>query len=332
MHSAVDSILRAHSHVGLATTARRTPRGRDCATRSIHSIKSPRKFAAQFRSSRVPASWNFRFAGPLLCCTVMALSAEDSSAATTESNTALVLYTPSPHHGLHARTVAYDFEAFNMTVSLEQRYGEEGVGVGGAMWPAGAVLAEYLSRRPQIDGAPFDWNDKRVCELGAGLGLVSIIAAHLGAKVTATDGVEKVLPVLRDNIAAHTSAESPVRHAVRTMLLSWGEESHHAMVEEGVDVILAADVVYGDKVHVWRKLIRTLDALCSDTTLVLFAHFSRYPEREAQFFRLLDKKFDRGQVDPSELRPGSERTSVYVLRKKPLADGEACLDSDDERE
>eukprot|EP00959_Pyramimonas_sp_CCMP1952_P197642 4133505-Pyramimonas_sp.AAC.2 len=54
----------------------------------------------------------------------------------------------------------------------------------------------------------------------------------------------------------------------------WGQESHHAALGEDIDLVLAADVVYGDKVHIWRKLIRTLDLLCTETTRVLFgAHF-----------------------------------------------------------
>jgi hypothetical protein len=162
----------------------------------------------------------------------MSASAPTARAAARCGN-ALVLWTPPPLAGLHARTVSYRFDALDTTVELAQRFGE-GMGVGGAQWPAGYVLAEWLSRRPvlallhgeeeqQEQQPAFDWTDVRVCELGAGLGLVSIVVSLLGARVTATDGVEPVLPVLKLNMDAHTVG---VRHPPEVELLAWGEVRH----------------------------------------------------------------------------------------------------------
>lgn len=149
---------------------------------------------------------------------------------------ALVPWTPPPLSGLHARNVSYRFDALDTTVELAQRFGEAGVGVGGAQWPAGYVLAEWLSRRPalwvlhgeageqQRAAEPFDWTDVRVCELGAGLGLVSIVMSLLGARVTATDGVEAVLPVLQANMQAQDTTR--MRHPPVVQLLAWGEVRH----------------------------------------------------------------------------------------------------------
>jgi len=159
----------------------------------------------------------------------------------------------------------------DLTIDLAQRFGEEGIGVGGAAWPAGYVLAEYMSRRPSIPPDAddvFDWTNKRVVELGAGLGLVSIVAALLGADVVATDGVEGVLPVMRENVQKHTAA---AKHAVNCTLLSWGEEADETRIlADGVDVVLAADVVYGDKVHIWKKLLKTINRLTDPSTMILF--------------------------------------------------------------
>jgi predicted nicotinamide N-methyase len=50
---------------------------------------------------------------------------------------------------------------------------------------------------------------KRVLELGAGVGLVSVTAALLGAEVTATDGQPRLLPLLRANARANVHATAP---------------------------------------------------------------------------------------------------------------------------
>jgi hypothetical protein len=70
-------------------------------------------------------------------------------------------------------------------------------------------------------------------------------------------------------------------------------------------------------VHVWRKLLRTLRRLAQDeSTIVILAHFARYPEAEAAFWRLLDGDFHRWRVPPAELSPKADRTSVYVLSRR----------------
>eukprot|EP00238_Polyblepharides_amylifera_P005606 CAMPEP_0196587530 /NCGR_PEP_ID=MMETSP1081-20130531/57718_1 /TAXON_ID=36882 /ORGANISM="Pyramimonas amylifera, Strain CCMP720" /LENGTH=199 /DNA_ID=CAMNT_0041909727 /DNA_START=246 /DNA_END=842 /DNA_ORIENTATION=- len=180
---------------------------------------------------------------------------------------AIVPYVKAPEHGLHARSLSYTFPALEAQVVLQQRYGEEGAGVGGAQWPAGHVLADFISKRPTLGSSarPFEWRDKQVLELGAGLGLVAIVAAHLGARVAATDGVKGVLPLLRSNIQAAAVGASWT-HPVSTHLLRWGQEEEESVLaflrerlpplsgpgsSSGVDVVLAADVVYGDKVQVW---------------------------------------------------------------------------------
>ena len=66
-------------------------------------------------------------------------------------------------------------------------------------------------------------------ELGAGLGLPSIVAHALGMEVAATDGDEHVMDLLRRNAAAN--AESDVvggstarRVPLRVVPLRWGDD------------------------------------------------------------------------------------------------------------
>eukprot|EP00746_Dinoflagellata_sp_MGD_P140646 gnl/MRDRNA2_/MRDRNA2_73862_c0_seq2.p2 gnl/MRDRNA2_/MRDRNA2_73862_c0~~gnl/MRDRNA2_/MRDRNA2_73862_c0_seq2.p2 ORF type:complete len:137 (+),score=22.69 gnl/MRDRNA2_/MRDRNA2_73862_c0_seq2:179-589(+) len=83
---------------------------------------------------------------------------------------------------------------------------------GMALWEAAYVLADFLSRhvnlaqvaevKTLIEGTGSQWNNwqgKSGIELGAGLGLPSIVASNLGANMIATDGDDAVLSLLGIN-------------------------------------------------------------------------------------------------------------------------------------
>ncbi len=90
------------------------------------------------------------------------------------------------------------------------------------LWPASLALAEAL---PEVAGA-------RVCELGCGLGLLSLVAAARGAEVTATDWAPDAIELLREN-AARNGLD------VRAELRDWREPWAARF-----DLVLAADVLY----------------------------------------------------------------------------------------
>merc|ERR1711937_126888 len=86
-------------------------------------------------------------------------------------------------------------------------------GHGMVVWEASFLLAEFLSRHfnlAQVEavkelmeesGTQWEgWEEKTGLELGAGLGLPSIVASNLGAKMLATDGDDGVLQLLRKNM------------------------------------------------------------------------------------------------------------------------------------
>src|SRR3954471_19267186 len=60
-------------------------------------------------------------------------------------------------------------------------------------WPSGMALAETLAGR--------DLAGRRVLELGCGLGLPSLVAAHRGAAVLATDGEPDAVVFAAHNLA-----------------------------------------------------------------------------------------------------------------------------------
>ena len=90
------------------------------------------------------------------------------------------------------------------------------------LWPAATAFASAL---PAVAG-------RRVVELGCGLGLPSLVAAALGAEVTATDWAADAVELLQENAARNGLA---LRAEVRDWREPWPER---------FDIALAADVLY----------------------------------------------------------------------------------------
>ena len=97
------------------------------------------------------------------------------------------------------------------------------------VWPSGRVLAEALLAAP-LDG-------RRVLELGAGLGVPSIVAALRGASVLATDWYEEALAFCRANVAR-------AGVAVDTLLVDWFDPPAEPFAAEPFDLVIGADVLY----------------------------------------------------------------------------------------
>jgi predicted nicotinamide N-methyase len=117
-------------------------------------------------------------------------------------------------------------------------------------WEAALLLGSYLASsrgRSLIEG-------KRVFELGAGTGMLSILCAkHLGtAGIVATDGDEAVVDTIKTNFFLNgLDADDPngsSRCVVRTAALKWGRPLDATTFQEDYgmespDILLGADVV-----------------------------------------------------------------------------------------
>lgn len=111
----------------------------------------------------------------------------------------------------------------------------------GILWPASEGLALYLAAHPEVV------RGKRVLELGAGLGLPSLVAAHLGGEVLATDFHPDAESYFLRN-CRHSSVTAGYRR------LNWRSEN---LEGETFDVVLGSDVLYESKhpLEVARGLI-----------------------------------------------------------------------------
>ncbi|CAE7569666.1 VCPKMT [Symbiodinium sp. CCMP2592] len=209
----------------------------------------------------------------------------------------------------------------------------DGGTTGVALWEASFVLAEWLSRQGDGQGGLLAcsalqellkgagkaqrarwrrWHGKVGVELGAGLGLPSIVASQLGASVVATDGDASVLTLLRRNVEENRGSG-----ALRAEALLWGSEDPLSKIglDERPDFLLAADVIYASaKEALGRQLLDTLLKLSKPDTVIIISNVRRFREGQAKgegrFFALCDSCYERTALAPGELHPDFRRAGV----------------------
>ncbi|XP_070589050.1 protein N-lysine methyltransferase METTL21D isoform X2 [Erythrolamprus reginae] len=122
-------------------------------------------------------------------------------------------------------------------------------GTGSVVWDAALVLARFLEKSTtrtgqgegteESGGSPVGLlRHKAALELGAGTGLVGLVAASLGANVTVTD-LEEVQDLLKVNIENN---QHLVSGSIQAKVLKWGEDVRGFL--PAPDFILMADCIY----------------------------------------------------------------------------------------
>jgi predicted nicotinamide N-methyase len=96
------------------------------------------------------------------------------------------------------------------------------------VWPAAIALAEYLVQHPNVV------KGKKVVELGAGLGLPSLVAARVSGPVLCSDYAPEAVELARASAIynGHSNLE--------TAVLDW----NHLPKDLEVDVVLLSDINY----------------------------------------------------------------------------------------
>ncbi|XP_053176058.1 protein-lysine methyltransferase METTL21C [Scomber japonicus] len=173
---------------------------------------------------------------------------------------------------------------------------------GGMIWPAALSLCHYLdTHREQLNLV-----DKTVLEIGAGTGLVSIVASLLGALVTATD-LPEVLGNMRFNLSRNTRGHC--RYTPQLAVLSWGydlERTYPTSVYR-YDYVLAADVVYHH--DFLDELLVTMKHFCIPGTTLIWANKIRY-EADLKFVENFKKAFH------TTLLAEDEEMKIFIARSK----------------
>ncbi|KAJ6654027.1 hypothetical protein lerEdw1_007536, partial [Lerista edwardsae] len=196
-------------------------------------------------------------------------------------------------------------------------------GTGSVVWDAALVLARFLEK--SSEGGRLPLARRAVLELGAGTGLVGLMAACLGANVTVTD-LEEVQDLLRMNIETN---QHLITGSIQAKVLKWGEEVTDFL--PAPDYILMADCIYYEESL--EPLLKTLKDLAGPETCILCCYEERTmgknPQVERRFeLQLLQRDFELEKVplDDHDEEYRSEDIHIFSVRRKRAGVSAATVD------
>jgi predicted nicotinamide N-methyase len=162
------------------------------------------------------------------------------------------------------------------------------------IWKASWVLSGYLADLPP------DVN-KRLLEIGGGVGLVSIVAATFGHQITMTEYNPDALNFARANACLNSCPDLPIKK------LDW----NHFRLKDQYDMIVAAEVTYKEE-HFF-PLIRLFNSNLKPGGEIILA--SEIREGGKDLFRLFKSDFDI-IVEKKTLRSETVAIPIVLLKMR----------------
>lgn len=174
----------------------------------------------------------------------------------------------------------------------------------------------------------------KICvELGAGTGIVGILASMMGGKVTLTDQ-ESMLELMQENIKLNGLEEKKGEEEGKqssggdssssgggcfAKVLNWGEACAPEFLNPPVDIIFASDCVYHEVI--FEPLIKTLCELSSVSplTTVTYLGFKKRWRSSKRFFAMAKKKFNLEKVvwnSPNYEKFNRDSMTIYKMTLK----------------
>lgn len=183
--------------------------------------------------------------------------------------------------------------------------------VGHVVWDAAIVLAKYLETKAFMNSATGlnTLASKNVLELGAGTGIVGLVAATLGAHVILTD-LDDLQDLLKKNIGVN---QTLITGSATAKVLKWGENTTDFLPPP--DIILMADCIYYEQSV--EPLVNTLKALSGVDTCVICCYEQRTegvnPVVERMFFELLLQHFKSEEIPQDKQDPEFNSPDIRLL-------------------
>ena len=162
------------------------------------------------------------------------------------------------------------------------------------IWKASWVLSGYLADMPVEP-------DKRFLEIGAGVGLVSIVAASFGHQITLTEYNPDALNFAHANAHLNNCQDLPIRK------LDW----HHPQLKGKFDMIVASEVVY--KQADFSALIQVFRSYLRPRGQIILASEMRKTGKD--LFDLLKTDFDI-KVEKKSLRSETGATRIMLFKMR----------------
>lgn len=187
-------------------------------------------------------------------------------------------------------------------ITIKQDWGGS-VSTGASVWNGENVAVWYMEN---VLGAK-EFRNKRVIELGSGVGFSGLVASLLGSSdVVITDGNEDVLKLADENIFnnlqdANKAHNTGSGKGVTTARLRWNTEDEATFTKDNWDYVLASDVTYLKKN--WADLLHTISALCGPKTVAIL---SMEPRNVGEVDGVLQEATKAGLQWKEEVLPSSE--------------------------
>ena len=162
------------------------------------------------------------------------------------------------------------------------------------IWKASWVLSGYLAELPP------DVN-QRFLEIGAGVGLVSIVAATFGHQITMTEYNSDALNFARANACLNNCPNLPIKK------LDW----NHPRLKDQFDLIVAAEVTYDEAFFL--PLIRLFKSNLKPEGEIILASEIRRSGKD--LFRLFKSNFDI-TVAKKTLRSETVARPIVLLKMR----------------
>ncbi|XP_048474771.1 EEF1A lysine methyltransferase 3 [Rhincodon typus] len=174
------------------------------------------------------------------------------------------------------------------------------LGVAAPVWDAGLALCQYF------EDQKMSFCGRKVIELGAGTGIVGILAVLLGGDVTITD-LPQALKQIENNVLANIP--SSCAHRCQVCALSWG--NNHSHFPTDYDFVLGSDIVYLPETY--ASLIHTLQHLSAQRATIYLSSKMRREHATVFFYEeILPQHFQCQLLYRNE----EKNINLYKITKK----------------
>ncbi|OWF52037.1 protein N-lysine methyltransferase METTL21A-like [Mizuhopecten yessoensis] len=211
---------------------------------------------------------------------------------------AVVLYDEKLVSPFHKASRTFSFVGKELVIKQDWKR----LGIAAVVWDAAIVLCEYLEKNKELVSG------KTIIELGAGSGIVGIVAALLGGKVTITDldiALEYINEVVDENLRDHPGIDVHVKN------LDWTKDWSKFTAD--YDVVLGADIIYIEEL--FNDLLKTFLQTCHENTLVLLSWRYRY-DRDNKYLEMMRQHFTLDKIFYNSSRDVTIYLGKLIVRNK----------------